>query len=99
MLVRNAMYKIKSDERVHLFHVNEHGDLSIAMYRNDRGGCEESTGGKVHPMFFMFRHKADQYSHHNHWIGDLLQYGKLVASHVVDPGKLTSRQLRKMARK
>lgn len=99
MLVRNAIYKFTNEMGVHLYHVNHQGYISIAMDRDARGKCRPSLRGRISPAFFMFKWYATERSNHNHWYKVLVAGGRIVASHVVDPRKLTSRQLRKMARK
>lgn len=99
MLVRNAVYKIDGQESNDLYHVSKEGHISIAMYRDARGKCKPNSLGKVDMFFSMFSYIPNEVFNHNHWRFILESKGRIVASHVVDPRKLTSRQLRKMARK
>lgn len=98
-LAPHAMYGIKTGKGYQLFHVNENGNVQIAMYRDERGACQPGYSGNVRMIFAMIQHKADRINNHDHWIDDIKREGVLVATHVTDPLKLTSRDYRKMARK
>lgn len=99
MLVRNAIYKHKSCKGTSLYHVNSYGNISTARYRNERGHCLPTPFDYTIPALFMFNYEIYYIHNRNHWHDLLIKEGCIVASHVVDPRKLTSRQLRKMARK
>lgn len=98
-LAPNAIYAIKNRDSINLFHVTENGDIGIAMYRDLRGRCTECMDGKVSMIHNTFHFPATPKHNHNHWLHDLESRGVIVASHVTNPQKLTSRELRKMARK
>lgn len=98
-LVRNAMYALESNGKFHLFHVAGNGHIQIAMYRDERGTCCESFSGQVSMIHCMITEESTRSCNHDHWIDYIEERGVLVASHVVNPVKLTSRDYRKMARK
>lgn len=93
-LFPNTIMKIQPfGTHCHLAHVDANLNIKIAMYRDgDRGFV---LIGADYPSVFMFDETT-----HNHW-KTTLDIGNchIVASHVTDPLKLTSRDLRKMARK
>lgn len=99
-LVRNAMYGLEtSNGNIQLFHVANNGHLQIGMYRDKRGACQAGYNGMVRMIFSMIQRPADRIDNHDHWIEDIKREGVLVASHVIDPMRLTSRDYREMARK
>lgn len=77
----------------HLAHVDADLNINIAMYRDGERGFVLIAAD--HPGVFMFGETI-----HNDWKRCLDSSNcHVVASHVTDPLKLTSRDLRKMARK
>lgn len=98
-LAPHAMYAIKTTMGFQLFHANGNGNVQIGMYRDGRGACKPGHCGYVSMTFAMIQREADRINNHDHWIEDIVREGVLVATHVVDPLKLTSRDYRKMARK
>lgn len=99
-LVRNAVYGLETSVgRIQVFHVANNGHIQIAMYRDARGACQPGYSGEVRMIFSMIQGQADRINNHDHWIEDLKREGVMVASHVIDALKLTSRDYREMARK
>lgn len=95
-LARNAVYGLhlvggKGSTYAHLFHVNERGQIDIAMFVDQllKGG----EADKFRPDLVEYDHT---YSH-DHWL-----YNKnfvMVNSHVTDTSKLTNSDYKRMARK
>lgn len=99
-LVRNAMYALEtSGGRIQVFHVANNGHIQIGMHRDARGACQPGHSGKVQMVLSMIQWQANHINNHDHWIEDIKRGGVMVASHVTDPLKLTSRDYREMARK
>lgn len=100
-LVRNAMYALstRGGNSIQIFHVANNGHIQIGMYRDERGACQAGYSGMVRMIFSMIQRPADRINNHDHWIEDIKREGVLVASHVIDPMRLTSRDYREMARK
>lgn len=98
-LARNAVYGLHLKGRngttyAHLFHVNERGQVDIAMFIDQllKGGEYD----KFRPDLVEFN---KNYSH-DHWFicrseSDFV----MVNSHVTDTSKLTNRDYKRMARK
>ena len=95
-LARNAVYGLrlkggKGSTYAHLFHVNERGQVDIAMYVDQLvkggGSC------KFRPDLIEYDHTHS----HDHW----LDYYKftMLDSHVTDTSKLKNRDYKRMARK
>ena len=98
-LVRNAIYglHLKSyggETYIHLFHVNERGQVDIAMY-TDQFFNGELSATRFNPQFV----EADPHYSHDHWCADDHYNFILVDSHVTDTSKITTSQFRRMTRK
>lgn len=98
-LARNAVYGLhlkcgEGSTYAHLFHVNERGQMDIAMFVDQRikgGECDCDT----------FRPDLVEYDHeysHDHWIDGGRKF-VMVNSHVTDTSKITASQYKRMARK
>lgn len=93
-LTRNAVYALhlkrgKGETYIHLFHLHKSGQIDIAMYTNDK---------EAHSTFRpdLITH-CPEYSH-DHWVDGEYDFA-LVASHVTDTNKLTSRDYKRMTKK
>lgn len=99
-LARNAVYGLhlkggKGSTYAHLFHVNERGQMDIAMFVDQR----VKKGGEG--VCDTFRPDLVEYNHtysHDHWIGHGRKF-VMVNSHVTDTSKITASQYKRMARK
>ena len=80
-------------EDVGLFHVNARGDIACAINRDLNGNLHN---GDVHFGATMFSDHI-----HNHWRDEVCDKRRavLVDSHCVDPTKLNSGDLRRLAKK
>ncbi|EKL2214115.1 hypothetical protein PQ125_002649 [Salmonella enterica] len=101
-LARNAIYGLhlkcgEGSTYAHLFHVNERGQIDIAMFVDQRvkkggeGDCD------------TFRPDLVEHNHnysHDHWLinRDVSDF-VMVNSHVTDTSKITASQYKRMARK
>lgn len=99
-LARNAVYGLhlkggKCSTYVHLFHVNERGQIDIAMFVDQmvkKGGESDCD---------TFRTDLVEYDHtysHDHWLDGFYNF-TMVNSHVTDTSKITASQYKRMARK
>lgn len=95
-LARNAVYGLhlkggKGSTYAHLFHVNERGQIDIAMHVDQLVKGGESD--KLIPDLIEYIHTHS----HDHWLGGYKF--TMLDSHVIDTRKLTNRDYRRMARK
>lgn len=95
-LARNAVYGLhlkggEGSTYAHLFHVNERGQIDIAMYIDRLVKCGQP---------YNFSPDLIEYDHtysHDHWL-DGYKF-TMLDSHVIDTSKLTNRDYKRMARK
>lgn len=90
---------LQSKFDVALFHVNERGDIACAINRDANGQVHISTSYGA--TTFKNSKGFDGYAHiHNHWIGEVEgDRSVIVDSHCIDPTKLNSGDLRRLAKK
>lgn len=90
---RNCIIGIKfRSNDIGLFHVDSNGDIACALNRNEKGRLQGNRTSWGATMF------ADHW--HNHWAENLSASGAaIVNSHCIDPCKLNSGDLRRLAKK
>lgn len=98
-LARNAIYglHLKCGERstyVHLFHVNDRGQVDIAMFTDQMVKYGDDYCDTFRPDLV----EGDHTYSHDHWIEGDYKF-VMVNSHVIDTSKITASQYKRMTRK
>lgn len=93
-LTRNAVYALnikqgKGSTYTHLFYLHKIGQVDIAMFVDDK-----ETHSTFRPDLIE---QCPDYSH-DHWVDGEYDF-VMVASHVTDTSKLTSRDYKRMTKK